>query len=101
MSKAVDIIDGVLFVHTRHYDDVNRVIICHQKKPYRVFSDDEKKEWSRPHGEWIEKEDYNMDTYYDCSVCGNSWCTFDGTPWQNRMNFCPKCGADMREGDGE
>ena len=43
MSKAVEIIDGVLFVHTRHYDDVNRVIICHQKKPYRVFSDDEKK----------------------------------------------------------
>lgn len=54
----------------------------------------------RPHGEWIEKEDYNMDTYYDCSACGNSWCTFDGTPWQNGMNFCPKCGADMRkEGD--
>jgi len=40
MSKAVDIIDGVLFVHTRHYDDVNRVIICHQKKPLRVFSED-------------------------------------------------------------
>ena len=41
-EEAVEIIDGVLFVHTRHYDDVNRVIICHQKKPYRVFSDDEK-----------------------------------------------------------
>ena len=53
MSKAVEIIDGVLFVHTRHYDDVNRVIICHQKKPFRVFSDDAKKKPSRPHGEWI------------------------------------------------
>lgn len=54
----------------------------------------------RPHGEWIEKEDFNQDIYYDCSVCGNSWCTLDGTPWQNGMNFCPNCGADMRK-EGE
>lgn len=52
-------------------------------------------EEQRSHGEWIEKEDYNMDTYYDCSVCGNSWCTLDGTPWQNGIKFCPNCGASM------
>jgi hypothetical protein len=54
-----------------------------------------------PHGEWIEKEDFNQDIYYDCSICGNSWCTLDGTPWQNGMNFCPNCGASMKEGDEE
>lgn len=68
-----------------------------------TLTNDDKKcdyfEQKRPHGEWIEKEDYNMDTYYDCSACGNSWCTLDGTPWQNKMNFCPNCGADMREGE--
>jgi len=51
-------------------------------------------------GEWIEQEDYHGDAYYDCSVCGNSWCTIDGTPWDNGMNYCPHCGAKMRE-DGE
>ena len=55
----------------------------------------------RPHGEWIEKEDFNQDIYYDCSICGNSWCTLDGTPWQNGMNFCPHCGADMRPKEGD
>ena len=47
-------------------------------------------------GHWIEKEDYNMDTYYDCSVCGESWTTIEGTPWENGMNYCPHCGANMR-----
>lgn len=50
----------------------------------------------RMKGKRIEQEDYNLDTYYDCSVCGESWCTIDGTPWDNGMNFCPNCGADMR-----
>lgn len=50
----------------------------------------------RKKGHWIEKEDYNMDTYYDCSVCGESWTTIEGTPWENGMNYCPHCGADMR-----
>lgn len=52
----------------------------------------------RPQGEWIEQTEYNGDTYYDCSVCGNSWTTIDGTPWNNGMNFCPNCGAKMKGG---
>lgn len=47
------------------------------------------------HGLWIEQEDGWGDTYYDCSVCGNSWTTIDGTPFQNGMNYCPNCGAKM------
>ena len=46
-------------------------------------------------GKWEEKVDYVGDTYYDCSVCGESWITIDGTPWQNGMNYCPHCGAKM------
>ena len=46
-------------------------------------------------GRWIEREDYNLDTYYDCSVCGESWTTIDGTPLDNGMKFCPNCGAEM------
>ena len=47
-------------------------------------------------GHWIEKDGYDGDTYYDCSECGESWTTIDGTPWNNGMKFCPNCGADMR-----
>ena len=47
-------------------------------------------------GHWIEKDGFDGDTYYDCSVCGNSWTTIDGTPMNNDMNYCPKCGARMK-----
>lgn len=53
------------------------------------------KEQEAKTGIWIEKTDYMGDTYYDCSVCGESWTTIDGTPWQNGMNYCPHCGAKM------
>ena len=46
-------------------------------------------------GKWEEKVDYIGDTYYDCSACGESWTTIEGTPWQNGMNYCPNCGAKM------
>ena len=53
------------------------------------------KEQEAKTGHWIEKEDYAFDTYYDCSVCGESWSTIEGTPWENGMNYCPHCGAKM------
>ena len=49
----------------------------------------------RTKGKWIEQEDGWGGYYYDCSVCKESWTTIDGTPWDNGMNFCPNCGAEM------
>ena len=46
-------------------------------------------------GEWIEKDGFDGDVYYDCSVCGESWTTIEGTPLDNDMNYCPHCGAKM------
>ncbi len=46
-------------------------------------------------GRWIEKDGYDGDTYYDCSECGESWTTIEGTPWNNGMKYCPNCGAKM------
>lgn len=68
-------------------------LYCGQKKLLRHTLDVLKEQ--RKTGEWIEKEDYNLDTYYDCSICGESWTTIDGTPWQNGMNYCPHCGTKM------
>lgn len=54
------------------------------------------------HGKWEEIEEYGGwgDTHYRCSVCGEEWYLEDGTPQQNNMNFCPRCGARM-DGDAE
>lgn len=47
------------------------------------------------HGHWNAKEDYNMDIYYECSACKETWTTIEGDPWDNGMNYCPNCGAKM------
>jgi DNA-directed RNA polymerase subunit RPC12/RpoP len=54
------------------------------------------------HGYWEELTDYGGwgDTHYRCSVCGEEWYLEDGTPQQNNMNFCPRCGSRM-DGDAE
>lgn len=49
----------------------------------------------RKTGKWIEKDGWDGDVYYDCSACGESWITIEGTPWDNDMNYCPHCGAKM------
>lgn len=49
----------------------------------------------RPTGEWIECEEWH-ETYYECSVCKEPWCTIEGTPAENLMNYCPCCGAKMQ-----
>ena len=55
------------------------------------------------HGHWEEISEYGGwgDTYYRCSVCGEEWHLEDGTPQLNNMNFCPYCGADMREAEND
>lgn len=60
------------------------------------------KEKQPKHGHWIEQEGFDSDVYYDCSVCGESWVTVEGTPEDNGMIYCPHCGAKMDEQkDGE
>ena len=47
----------------------------------------------RPHGKWIYHKEWECDgeCAFECSKCGMG---FDVD-----YNFCPRCGADMREGD--
>ena len=51
-------------------------------------------------GHWIEKDGFDGDVYYDCSECGESWATMEGTPWDNEWNYCPNCGCRMQESEG-
>ena len=51
------------------------------------------------HGEWILNPCnlYN-DATWVCSACGNKWVLIDGTPLDNQMNYCSRCGARMDGG---
>lgn len=50
------------------------------------------------HGHWIEWDDGEGDTF-ECSVCGEPWTLNAGTPEENNMHYCPKCGALMYESE--
>lgn len=46
-------------------------------------------------GHWIAHDDYDGEVYYTCSRCNEPWITIEGNPQENRMNYCPQCGAKM------
>ena len=47
----------------------------------------------RKKGQW---EAFDDDNSYLCTSCEEIWTLNDGTPEENKMNYCPNCGADMR-----
>lgn len=48
---------------------------------------------ARKRGEWVVDDDASiLFTVYACSECGTKWVN-------NRINYCPNCGADMRGND--
>lgn len=45
---------------------------------------------------------WKYDDDYGYWICGNLkccllWCCDDGTPSENEMNYCPKCGLKIDE----
>lgn len=55
----------------------------------------------RKKAEWKEQSGVDGDVYYECSFCGEPWFLEAGTPPENNMNFCPKCGARMMFFEGD
>ena len=48
----------------------------------------------RPHGEWKK-----VGTSVMCSICEHGWGKGHAPKDLKDYNFCPNCGADMREGE--
>lgn len=44
------------------------------------------------HGHWVKWDD---EITYDCSICGDAFTLYEGTPESNHYNYCPNCGAKM------
>lgn len=54
------------------------------------------------HGRWEVMLDYpGNDGVFVCSNCKEAWILNGGTPAQNNMNYCPRCGAKIDEKDGD
>ena len=49
-----------------------------------------------PRGKWL-RYDADNGSAWECSECHNVWQLRDGTPAQKGMNYCPTCGAIVRE----
>ena len=50
-------------------------------------------------GEWIAKTE-NYHSHWVCSKCG-AWALLEYNEQMCLSNFCPNCGADMREREDE
>lgn len=50
-------------------------------------------------GKWERMSDNDVfgDIHCKCSACGEDW--WQGPGWFRNANFCPNCGADMREAE--
>ena len=56
------------------------------------------REIGRPNGEWVQDGVYDEESNtWTCNKCGEVWMLNEGTPEENNMNFCPRCGVPMRE----
>lgn len=47
------------------------------------------------HGRWEEIEDFDGESHWRCSACGEEWWFEIGGPVENGSNYCPNCGAKM------
>jgi len=46
---------------------------------------------------WKEVEVCDGCVAFKCSACGVLWYLEEGTPAENEMNYCPKCGEKAEE----
>lgn len=53
------------------------------------------------HGQWITEDEYYVDDTYICSACGYEFIITAGDLESNELNYCPKCGAKMDEGEDD
>lgn len=84
-GKSEEFIEGVNFILDKIYEAPTVII------PVAELDTTEDS------GEWIDRSDGGRIIYpfwerYECSKCGAK---------SENTNFCPNCGADMREGEAE
>ena len=85
----------------RTYQKDKDTMVYEVKKPSDFPTIEERKK-----GKWIERNPQNSDKcrLIECDQCGFSHIVGFNVPyehWIENRNFCERCGADMRKGEGE
>lgn len=63
--------------YKRALDQAREIILSEQKQPCNYT---------------LEDDDANT---WECNKCGVEWVLEAGTPEDNEMNYCPKCGREI------
>ena len=74
--------------------------LAYDRDQYNRGYEDAKRAYESPKGEWLEWEDERWGgVWHYCSNCHNDalYKRVDGTFKQILSDYCPNCGADMRE----
>ena len=89
IQRAIDM------VAKKCQDDADINIICEMAK---LYLEGVKPTVTRPRGTWTEEFDESANPFFQrrwrCSACNDY-------NYYGRADFCPCCGADMREGDAK
>lgn len=84
--------DGTLIVTTKHCENVGRVLVQYGTNGTLFYQDQEPRK-----GHWQVVSDGYSDNAYicECSECKDTVWVYKNA--DRKWNYCPNCGADMRE----
>ena len=55
---------------------------------------------TRAQGRWLQHDEEDANAW-ECSECHNVWQLMNGSPAENGMKYCQRCGAEMALDDAE
>ena len=91
--KALSNSDEDCISRKQALEEINKTVFCYTHQARQIIKDLPSVQPIRPKGKWIEHEHevgVNWEfSKYECSLC-HEWHDYDS-------DFCPNCGADMRE----
>lgn len=108
--KVIDAVDKFLDTNSREFDTDQIVYLLNRIDGIEIVQheilDEKQKEkiakalTDRPKGKWLADNNFDYETRFKCSVCGESECvpTTGFAECVPIWDFCPNCGADMRGG---
>lgn len=74
-------------------DEFEKLVIAFESHPYTAEYRAVMNAYrASAHFATLKQMDFESNDW-ECSKCGGAWCLEDGTPQENEMNYCHKCGA--------
>ena len=92
MSKTLEILKNPQLVISANGNHIYSQIAIKEAISELEAQEANSCEWHYNEGKIVNDEEW-------VGQCGAAWSFFDGTPKENGMDFCPKCGGKLIEKD--